>query len=41
MLELLRDLNRILSSADGRDFTYFTAIYGEKKQVSAKMPTAK
>lgn len=41
MLELLRDLNRLLSSPDVRDFEQFTAIYGEKKQISAKMPSAK
>lgn len=38
MLELLADLNRVLSSPDGRDFMEFSAIYGEKKQVSAKIP---
>lgn len=38
MLELLRDLNRVLSPKESQDFKFFTAIYGEKKQISAKMP---
>ncbi len=38
MLELLADLNGVLASPDGRDFMEFSAVYGEKKQVSAKIP---
>lgn len=38
MLELMRDLNGILSSPDARDIENFTAIYGEKKQITATLP---
>jgi hypothetical protein len=41
MCELLSDLNRVLSSHDAQYFDRFNAIYGEKKQISAEMPTEK